>query len=217
VEKQQIAAGALDVFMAGGVTIGLFLILPYTTLVKTASDPDIKLMQIERAATPVLPLPVSVPEKEHKLIKPLQIVEPEPVSPPLHQPMPLRMTLNFNLSSISADGDFDVAFSIKDAAGSGSEMLDLNMVDQPPLPLAQLRPIYPVRARMARVTGAVEVEFTVNPDGSTVNPRVLSAAPAGIFDAAALRAVERWRFKPARKDGKPVAVRVRQNIRFELE
>ena len=47
--------------------------------------------------------------------------------------------------------------------------------------------------------------------------RVLESEPPGTFDRAALDAVNSWRFEPATYEGLPVAVRVRQVVRFELE
>ena len=40
---------------------------------------------------------------------------------------------------------------------------------------------------------------------------------SGVFDGAAVEAVEAWRFEPGRHEGTPVAVRVRQTLVFDLE
>lgn len=74
----------------------------------------------------------------------------------------------------------------------------------PPAPAAApvLRPVstpapsYPPEALRAGESGEVVVEFTVNPDGSVSNPRVVRANPPRTFDRAALNAVRRWRFQP---------------------
>ena len=57
-------------------------------------------------------------------------------------------------------------------------------------------PAYPPEALRAGESGEVVVEFTVNPDGSVSNPRVVRANPPRTFDRAALNAVRRWRFQP---------------------
>jgi TonB family protein len=66
-------------------------------------------------------------------------------------------------------------------------------------PLIAGVPEYPATARGAR--GAVEVEFTVTPVGTVESPRVVSAEPRTVFDAAALAAVARRRYAadPARE------------------
>ena len=57
-------------------------------------------------------------------------------------------------------------------------------------------PAYPTNALREGRSGEVVVEFTVNPDGSVSNPRVVRADPPRTFDRAALNAVRRWRFQP---------------------
>lgn len=57
-------------------------------------------------------------------------------------------------------------------------------------------PDYPPAALRAGESGEVIVEFTVNPDGSVSNARVVRANPPRTFDRAALNAVRRWRFQP---------------------
>ncbi|MGI8561562.1 MAG: energy transducer TonB [Luteimonas sp.] len=57
-------------------------------------------------------------------------------------------------------------------------------------------PRYPPEALRARQAGEVQVEFTVNPDGSVSNVRVVRASPPRVFDREATSAVRRWRFEP---------------------
>jgi TonB family protein len=77
--------------------------------------------------------------------------------------------------------------------------------------------VYPAAAKAARTTGEVKVRFDITADGRVENARVVSAAPAGIFEAAALAYVQGRRYLPARKDGAAVAVRdVIARIRFDL-
>ena len=78
-------------------------------------------------------------------------------------------------------------------------------------------PLYPNAAASKGVVGWVEVEFTVATDGSVTEPRIVAAEPEGVFDQAALDSVLRWRYAPVIRDGKPVAQRARQRIRFALE
>jgi len=57
-------------------------------------------------------------------------------------------------------------------------------------------PRYPSDALRAGQAGEVLVEFTVNPDGSVANARVVRADPPRVFDREAVAAVRRWRFEP---------------------
>lgn len=78
-------------------------------------------------------------------------------------------------------------------------------------------PDYPVRAREKGTQGWVDIEFTVNKDGTTSNGTVKSADPAGVFDRAALNAVARWRYEPRVVNGTVVDQRVSARLRFQLE
>lgn len=61
-------------------------------------------------------------------------------------------------------------------------------------PVIQVEPAYPPRADGR--TGRVSVNVSIAPDGSVSGVRVASATPRGMFDAAAVDAVRRWRYPP---------------------
>lgn len=71
------------------------------------------------------------------------------------------------------------------------------------------QPAYPAEALRSGTAGAVEVEFTVNPDGSVGNVRVVSSTPRGTFDRAVISTVRRWRYQPIAS-----AQTVRRNFTF---
>lgn len=74
---------------------------------------------------------------------------------------------------------------------------------------------YPLEARMAGVEGYVVVEYTVNPFGFVVNPKIVEGLGWGC-DEVAMNAVKRFRFKPALKEGRAVSVELRETIYFKL-
>jgi periplasmic protein TonB len=61
--------------------------------------------------------------------------------------------------------------------------------------LQDAQPRYPLPALRARIEGQAEVAFTIQPDGSVRDVRLLSSTPAGMFDASALAVAQRWRFE----------------------
>ncbi|MCX7557521.1 TonB family protein [Xanthomonadaceae bacterium JHOS43] len=65
-----------------------------------------------------------------------------------------------------------------------------------PTVISAVQPRYPPVALRRRVEGSVEVGFTIMPDGSVSNVRVLSSRPNNTFDREAINAMERWRFTP---------------------
>lgn len=77
-----------------------------------------------------------------------------------------------------------------------------------PRPLHQPPPRYPPLALNRRMEGAVQVAFTIRPDGTVEDTRVLSATPPGVFDRSALAAVASYRFEPiAQRMASTVTVR----------
>ena len=75
---------------------------------------------------------------------------------------------------------------------------------------------YPHIATRLELNGWVEVLFTVTANGSTDNIEVVSAEPANIFDAAAVKAVEQWTFQPREYRGQRLNQRTRARVVFEL-
>lgn len=78
-------------------------------------------------------------------------------------------------------------------------------------------PRYPVAAERAGRGGWVDLEFTVAADGAVRAAQVLRSEPAGLFDAAALEAVRRWRYRPVERDGQKIEQRAQLRVRFEME
>jgi len=77
-------------------------------------------------------------------------------------------------------------------------------------------PDYPPDAVRKHQEGWVEVEFTVSADGSVTGASVVNANPARVFNTSALRAVERWTFKPRMENGRAVEEKIRRRIEFKL-
>jgi periplasmic protein TonB len=99
----------------------------------------------------------------------------------------------------------------------GAAVMDEAAVGAPPRPARQDPPSFPARARALGQAGSVTLSFVVDVDGSAVDVHVVESDPPGVFDQAAIDAAEGWEFEPGRHEGAPVAVRVRQTLRFALE
>lgn len=65
------------------------------------------------------------------------------------------------------------------------------------VPVSAAPPNYPRDALMRGAEGSVRMCFTIAPDGSVSDVRVAESDPVKVFDAAATRALSRWRFDPA--------------------
>ncbi len=78
-----------------------------------------------------------------------------------------------------------------------------------------MRVDYPVAARQQGIDGRVILTFVVDEDGYPHQVEVTQSAHP-LLDSAAVRAVRRTVFVPGRHNGKPVSVRMRLPIRFQL-
>ena len=96
-----------------------------------------------------------------------------------------------------AEASAENAGSAAPAAGTASATQPVLAVGDIVL-LERVEPKFPTQAiREGISSGSVTVKFTVDTDGSVLNPVVIDAKPRrGIFDDAALRAVRNWKFKP---------------------
>lgn len=79
------------------------------------------------------------------------------------------------------------------------------------------RPTYPAASRRLGEQGKVWLRAHVLPNGSTDNVELKQTSGSPRLDAAALEAVKRWRFVPARQGGEAVAAWVVIPISFSLE
>jgi TonB family protein len=77
---------------------------------------------------------------------------------------------------------------------------------------------YPDRAAAAGIEGWVDVAFDVSAKGAVSNAHVVAAQPSGAFDRAAISAISRARFAPAKAaDGSAMATSTKMHIRFTLQ
>jgi TonB family protein len=85
----------------------------------------------------------------------------------------------------------------------------------PPRLTYKVEPEYSEQARKAKYQGTVVLAVEVWPDGAAHNVRVLRSLGLGL-DEKAIEAVEKWKFVPGRKDGKPVKVAATIEVNFRL-
>lgn len=137
--------------------------------------------------------------------------KPEPEERPPPPPMEQQQTVRPDLGGVGMNAP------TADTGLSGGVGLG-NLQEGDPIPVAAIPPQYPRDALMQGLEGWVRVEFTINPDGSVSNARVVDAHPRrGIFDREALRAITRWRFKPKVQDGEAIASRAGYTIDFKMD
>lgn len=77
-------------------------------------------------------------------------------------------------------------------------------------------PVYPRLARERGEEGTVVLDVEVLPSGRCGTLRVLESSGHALLDEAAARAVRGWRFKPAARWGRAIAVWVEIPVTFRL-
>lgn len=89
------------------------------------------------------------------------------------------------------------------------------LVSQMPSVLSEVRPVYPQKAREEEIEGSVAMEVLIDEKGKVRQASVIDGPE--VFRAGAIEAIKKFLFRPAHVDGKPVAVRIRYSLKFQLE
>jgi protein TonB len=86
---------------------------------------------------------------------------------------------------------------------------------EPATLLEQTKPVYPAVARTAMIEGIVVLEGTINARGKIENLHAVSGHP--MLLEAAIKAVEKWKYRPAKLNGQLIPQAVQVQVRFTLE
>ncbi len=78
----------------------------------------------------------------------------------------------------------------------------------------KVAPSYPAKARQAHIQGAVVMCALIEKDGKVTNLRPVSG-PQELIPAA-MKAVQRWRYRPYRVNNEPVVVKTLITVNFHL-
>jgi len=79
--------------------------------------------------------------------------------------------------------------------------------------IKRVQPKYPPSALAVHTEGAVQIEATINKEGSVTNVKVLSGN--AVLAHAAVEAVRQWRYKPYYLDGQPVEIETQITVNFK--
>lgn len=97
-------------------------------------------------------------------------------------------------------------------ADAGEKVYDLGPGITQPRVTRQVMPHYP-DTHGVKLEGSITIALVVSSGGLPERPHVVKGIEKDI-DQSALDAVTEWRFDPAKKDGKPVAVRIALEFEF---
>jgi TonB family protein len=119
--------------------------------------------------------------------------------------VPVRFRLNrqiYGAQLPSANGQTDI-FQIAEGGISVPRIV------------SRVEPTYTQEARTAKVSGTVVLFAEISSAGVVGNVVVLHGLGKGL-DESAVRAIKQWKFSPALKDGRPVAVMITIEMNFSL-
>ena len=74
-------------------------------------------------------------------------------------------------------------------------------------PITDVLPEYPVEAFIRGTEGWVWVEFSVSAEGTVSEVIVRDSEPLGVFDAAALQAIEQFEYAPQSENGRAISTK----------
>ena len=86
--------------------------------------------------------------------------------------------------------------------------------DEPPTLIHGRAPAYPTHALRDGLSGRAVVAYDISEEGRVENVVVREASMES-FGVVAARAVQQWRYRPARLRGEPIRLQVEQEFPFE--
>ena len=163
-------------------------------------------------------------EVEPEIIETTEEVKPLDLAPPMQQDVPQLATPDSFVQKIQPPPPENVAIAanmsivpeVRDPnMFRGMKVFDISMLDQTPVARFQARPQYPFEMRRAGIAGEVVVDFIVDTNGDVQNAYAIRSSQRE-FEAAAVQAVSKWKFKPGRKGGRDVPTHMQVPIVFTL-
>lgn len=163
-------------------------------------------------------------EIEPEIVETNEEVVPLDLAPPMQQDVPQLATPDSFVQKIQPPPPDNVTISanmnivpeIRDPnMFRGMKVFDISMLDQIPVPRFQARPQYPFEMRRAGIAGEVVVDFIVDTSGDVQNAYAIRSSQRE-FEASAIQAVSKWKFKPGRKGGRDVPTHMQVPIVFTL-
>jgi protein TonB len=197
------------------------------TFVSVAAPPPPPPPAVAAAEAPAKPAAI----RRGAALRPPAVITRAPIAAPVEAPGTIAPETGleggeFEPAGIEAGFEHGLPGGIAGGIVGGFESMPLS---PPPVPAEPVRvggavatpiltyrvePEYPAIAVNAQIEGMVILEATVDDDGTVKDARVLRSH--GVLDAAAVRAVEQWRYEPLLLNGQPTPFILTVTVSFSL-
>lgn len=152
-------------------------------------------------------------------VQPQDVPQAEPQPETRSETLPVTMLLPTSDSLPSTGGDYLPGPPNSGAAPAEEEdpgILVVGGAVSRPVALSQPQPRYSDVAKRVRLQGQVVLEAIIDKNGNVVDVKVRRGLPYGLSEEA-VKAVQQWKFEPAKLNGKPVAVFYTLTVKFALQ
>jgi protein TonB len=208
-----------------GLAVSLILHGGVVWLSEAFGHPAKKVKTVEAEKVVQLEMPPIEPEEPEKVISDEQPETPLEFAPPMQADVPQIVQLDSFVQPLQPPPPENLkpntgAIVIPQGAGGhglgkGIEVFDISKLDQVPVAKFQARPQYPFEMRRSGVAGEVVVDFIVDTNGDVRNAYAARSSQRE-FEAAAVQAVSKWKFRPGKKGGRAVNTHMQVPIVFTL-
>ncbi len=202
---------SVAVSLAGGLTLAIFCIIPFSHLVNKPG----RTIEIVKTGTVDIPVaaqeqapPPPEPEKEAEAVAQPQLVDSL-------QQVPLSADLEVAMGSGGALAGFGEVRGLTGGQALHEEAFDVSELEKRPEAVTQVAPLYPAELRKSKIEGSVTLVFVLGEDGRVEEPRVENSSRPE-FEKPTLEAIRKWRFRPGVKGGQPVRTYIRIPMRFRV-
>lgn len=201
------------------INLSLFGILP--GLIRSVPDRP----SLDDMLQPIDFIRIKRPDTDLKKKKPEKPPEPETKRPPekttaVIKPITKKIKLPFELNTKLPAGPQTLGLPPLDMLALNAPDLrnafGVDEIDGPLTAIANIPPVYPMRASRMGIEGSVTIRFLVNESGLVDNIEIINAEPPGMFEKSVYNCASKWRFKPGTIEGIPVNTWAEKTIHFEL-
>jgi protein TonB len=200
--------------------IAFLLVLGIHVSVAMVPHRTAKHVKVEDDA-PVVKIVIPPPPPPDEPIK-----EPEPtdtpvIAPPALADIPTTVPVDAFVTPVEPPPPQNlnvgnVNINVQRANLKNAKIFDLADLDQAPSARFQPSPQYPADLKINGTTGTVIVDFICDAEGHVQDAYAKTSSGNNELDQSALTTVSRWVFKPGKKGGHAVNVRMEVPIAFDL-